>query len=866
MANEPSAEQGVRIAQVAANSPPQAGDVCLVTAEDAVIDVAALASASDPDGDALQIVSVAPPPSGQVELEPDGTLTFIPDQPGLQRFTYQVTDGRGGTDTAQVTAFVNPTRGDLEQPVLQGLDDQQLARVAVACAGGQALEVETLEGQTITVPLPAPGERTEALAQPGQQIRLEGGEFLSATYLVAEGGLLVLTDDGRMVYVADLVEAADSGQPPMLRVAGGPAVASDALLANLQPIAAPADGEVVGRLPSPEAGPAHWGGADFAPYDPGSIAAGPFPTGPLLPTALGLRAPPVLDDAAALFDEDGDQGPGLVPTEPPEGENAPPRLSIGTDVSAQVGEVTRSVGFVSAQPFPALSEGQAVDLRLINGVDQGNLTLGPAADARIIFRDEIANAKNTLGVVLIGDDGQLVDPRIVFALVEHADRDPQFVNARPGGGPLSPGDEVLLSHLYTAGELADGVQFALFTIAQGFRLNGNLSDMELVFLSNGQPAKIDDSAPGLFIVASDGSLQPVQGNLLHTATVSDDPLANPLNDGGRGQVLSGLEEDAAGLSITFEDIRLDLGDTVSDNDFNDVTIEVLREPSTVTSLDFLTFKVAADATIEDIDDANLGGASVAMTDGFQPDDALLVGMPLDGTGVTLIADPGGRSLELVGEALVGTYQDVLRSIELDPAGEGVREITFQVADARGALSEPVTVTVDLTPLGAQLGDERDNILEGEFGVNDAIAGRDGNDILLGFSGADLLDGGLGNDELHGGSGADLLIGGPGADRLFGEAGADRHLYFSLEERGDRIIGFDADEGDTLDFGELFDGVADSNDVDPFVRFDAAGDDVQVSVDQDGAGADFAFISFATLVDPSGVTTAPDAVDNGSLVV
>ena len=186
-------------------------------------------------------------------------------------------DDRGGSDTAQVAAFVNPTEGEPVRPVLQGLDDQQLARIAMACAGGDALEVARLEGQAITVPVPAPGERIEALAQPGQQITLRGSEFRGATYLIAEGGLLVLTDDGRMVYVAGLVDAANSEQPPTLRVAGGPAVASDTLLENLQPIAEPAQGEVVGWLPSPETGPQHWGGANFAAYDPGSIAAGPFP-------------------------------------------------------------------------------------------------------------------------------------------------------------------------------------------------------------------------------------------------------------------------------------------------------------------------------------------------------------------------------------------------------------------------------------------------------------------------------------------------------------------------------------------------------------------------------------------------------------
>jgi Ca2+-binding RTX toxin-like protein len=178
----------------------------------------------------------------------------------------------------------------------------------------------------------------------------------------------------------------------------------------------------------------------------------------------------------------------------------------------------------------------------------------------------------------------------------------------------------------------------------------------------------------------------------------------------------------------------------------------------------------------------------------------------------------------------------------------------------------VTVTVDLTRQGAQFGDQADNILEGEFGVDDAIAGREGNDILVGFSGDDVLDGGLGADELHGGSGDDLLIGGPGGDELFGDAGADRHLYFTLAERGDTIFGFAGGEGDALDFSDLFDGAATPGDIDPFVRYEGEGDDVEVSVDRDGSGDDFAFVGVATLVDPSGVTTAQNAVEDGSLVV
>jgi Ca2+-binding RTX toxin-like protein len=235
--------------------------------------------------------------------------------------------------------------------------------------------------------------------------------------------------------------------------------------------------------------------------------------------------------------------------------------------------------------------------------------------------------------------------------------------------------------------------------------------------------------------------------------------------------------------------------------------------------------------------------------------------------VRLIEDPTGRSLQFVGEAPVATYVDILRGIQLDPgSAAGIREITFQLEDAGGNVSDDVTVAVNLTLEGADFGDDGDDVLAGEFGVDDAIAGRGGNDLLFGFSGNDVLDGGLGNDELHGGSGDDLLIGGPGSDELFGEAGADRHLYFTLAERGDRIFGFDADEGDTLDFGELLGGAATRNEIDPFVRYDGNGSDVEVSVDRDGPGDVFAFVAMATLVDPTGVTTAQDAIDNGTLVV
>jgi Ca2+-binding RTX toxin-like protein len=832
MAKRASAEQGVLVAQAAANSPPDAGDVCVVTSEGAAIDVPALTSASDPDGDPLQLGSVSAPASGRVEIDPEGTLTFVPEQPGLQRFTYQVVDDRGGSDTAQVAAFVNPTAGEAAQPVLQGLDDQQLARIAIACAGGEALEVERLDGQTITVPVPAPGERIEALAEPGQQIALRGGEFVGATYLIAEGGLLVLTDDGRMVYLADLVEAANSEQPPTLRVAGGPAVASDVLLANLQPLAEPTEGEVVALLVTPQAGTTHAGGANFTPYDPGTIAAGPFPTGPLLPTSLALGTPPLLDNAQGLGDGDGDGGGGQGGT-----GNRPPTLAATGAVERAPGAIEVTPLFASVGPFAAVDEGVRLPDAQINGVDQRNLTIGQSGDAAIVFGSEFASFVNSLGVFLIRPNGEMVDPRIVFPEIEQTEADPNFPRIRPGGGPVAAGETVVLSDLYDSDQLHPGQKFGLFMIANGFRLNGDELLGELHFASDG----------GTLLTADDSE---IAGNVFFTADPTPGTSGNPLNPDGSDHVVSGVLPGHAGLTIGFEDTRSDRGD----NDFNDVLVDVAPSPI-ITAFTPGAVRVALDAAITDADGANLSEASVDLNG--QPGDALVFDGALAGTGVALTTTTA-TSLVFAGLAPIQVYEQILEGVALEPAPiPGVRQIGITVIDEEGAANNPFVLSVDLSGSGAAAGTPGDDLLVGQPLVDDGIAGLDGNDILFGDSGDDRLNGEAGNDILNGGFGADELTGGSGADTF---------VYGSAAEGHDLIIGFNADEGDRLDFRDLFDGGANPADVDPFVRFDAAGDAVQVNVDQDGPGAAAAFISVATLVDQVGVSNAQDAIDNGALVV
>jgi hypothetical protein len=73
-----------------------------------IIDV--LANDMDPDGDPLHIVSVTQGGLGQVATNADGTLTYTPisERSGQDRFTYVISDGRGGLASAAVWVTVAP--------------------------------------------------------------------------------------------------------------------------------------------------------------------------------------------------------------------------------------------------------------------------------------------------------------------------------------------------------------------------------------------------------------------------------------------------------------------------------------------------------------------------------------------------------------------------------------------------------------------------------------------------------------------------------------------------------------------------------------------------------------------------------------
>ncbi|MEM1255078.1 MAG: tandem-95 repeat protein [Cyanobacteria bacterium P01_H01_bin.21] len=91
------------------NTPPVAGDDSGTVDEDAQITLNVLANDTDADNDSLSLVSVLPGSNGTTAIVGNQVLyTPNADFNGTDSFSYTVSDGNDGTDTATVNITVNP--------------------------------------------------------------------------------------------------------------------------------------------------------------------------------------------------------------------------------------------------------------------------------------------------------------------------------------------------------------------------------------------------------------------------------------------------------------------------------------------------------------------------------------------------------------------------------------------------------------------------------------------------------------------------------------------------------------------------------------------------------------------------------------
>ncbi len=90
------------------NRPPVAVDDAATTTSPLPVTINVLGNDSDPDGDPLTILSITPPANGTAVISGNSVI-YTPGSTGvigIDRFTYTISDGRGGTATATVTVTV----------------------------------------------------------------------------------------------------------------------------------------------------------------------------------------------------------------------------------------------------------------------------------------------------------------------------------------------------------------------------------------------------------------------------------------------------------------------------------------------------------------------------------------------------------------------------------------------------------------------------------------------------------------------------------------------------------------------------------------------------------------------------------------
>ena len=95
------------------DAPVASGDSVSVDENGSVV-VSVLGNDNDIDGDSLSITGITQGANGTVEDNGDGTVTYTPiaNFNGSDSFTYTISDGNGGSDTASVNITINAARVD----------------------------------------------------------------------------------------------------------------------------------------------------------------------------------------------------------------------------------------------------------------------------------------------------------------------------------------------------------------------------------------------------------------------------------------------------------------------------------------------------------------------------------------------------------------------------------------------------------------------------------------------------------------------------------------------------------------------------------------------------------------------------------
>jgi VCBS repeat-containing protein len=796
-----------------ANRAPVAGDDALAGTEHGVITVSAdslLANDVDADGDPLTITGIGTSARGVTLSFVDGQLRYDPGnrfnslragETTTDSFSYTVSDGKGGNDTAVVTVMIT---GENDGPAAANDTGAAVEDGGPVELGGASLlandtDPDAGDTKTILSVTQSQAGASVTLNEAGNVVYNPGALFQSLgqgatttdsfTYRMVDGSgatstaTVVMTITGvndAPAAVDDMAAAVEDGGPVTILAADLLGNDTDVDAGDTKAIAAVTTSVGGAAVTINEAG--------NVVYDPGALfqslgagatftdsftyqvvdSAGAVDTATVFVTVTGVNDAPVAGADAVALGEDAAATDltALLLANDTDVDAGDTRSIVGVDATGAAGNLafdpaTGTVSYVPSAAAQALREGEtATDTFTYTIADAAGATSTATVTVTIVGANDVPVA--VAEAVEIGEDAAATD---LTALLLGNDTDVDAgdtrtivgVNASSAEGTLTFDPETgSVSYAPPASAQALGAgQTATdtftYTIADASGATSTATVTVTIVGANDAPVAVADAVE----IGEDAAATDLTALLLANDTDVDagDTRSIVGVDGTGAQGM--LTYDAATGSVRYAPLAaahaLGAGQTATDT-FTYTIADALGATSTATVT--VTIVGANDAPVAVADAASVdenGSIDLAAlllandTDVDAGDTSSIVTVDTTGLQGTLIFDPETQTLRFIADAF-------------DALGEGETATTsfsYTMRDSAGAESvATVTLTIN--------------------GHIELIRGTEGDDVLTGTAFDDRVEGLGGNDAITGGAGENELLGGEGDDRLGGDAITQRN--------------------------------------------------------------------------------------------
>jgi VCBS repeat-containing protein len=788
----------------------------LVTAEDTALAIKTsllLGNDSDADGGTLSVTSVQGATHGDVVLS-NGVITFTPsaNYNGEATFQYTVSDGKGGTATANVTLFVtavNDAPVVTATPVALTGNEDQTGGIIITSAQllGNASDVD---GNTLSVLnlTKTSGSGTLAANPDGTWTFTPTKDWngeVKFTYNVSDGTVGVADSAVLTVKpVADIVAdtaTTDEDTAITLNVLGNDNFSNTATISAINGVNITTNSVNVdhGSVKLVNGELVFTPAADY--HGPSTFTYTVTSGGVTETSTVNLTINSVSDASIPTvtvtpkgywtFDSTAVTG---------NGNNAVTTVSNAT--TSQTG-VLNDINTTGGSAIPTLSSGTGTGTRA-DGAGK-YLTLNTGTD--------------------IGDVVQ-VDSTITNALLASATLT-FWINTAQAGNSDGKGTSWNNPSIIGSEQVGGGNDIQWGAINSSGKIGFGLGNVDGVYsttsINDSQWHNIAisrDASSGLVSVYVDGKLEA-------TGSPTDSAFTGALNqllEIGATNAFTGSGTDATDTSYykgALDDLRIYSGVLTADqvaavnhveNGYQGTAIA----NATTAAQNTLTFSVTDTASKLTVTGLENG---MTLTDGH--------GHTFTSTGVDSIGDLSSWDTSNLSLGNTGTNSGTL-------IFAGSNSVTM----ADGSIDTSTTYQAITLANGTSVlatGGTGADTLNGSSAA-DLLRGGDGNDTLYGGAGNDRLEGGAGNDKLYGGAGNDLLIGGGGDDLLFGGsgnnimtggAGADTFAWAKGESGNSTITDFKVSDGDRIDLTDLLPDMTNVNVLD-YIKVDTATSTIQVS--------------------------------------